>query len=181
MTRFVPRARALPLLFLALCGAFSSLPALAENLSKELIERVAKMNQEEERKAKLAALPVQCMLGDASGVSGQWIDARDAAGAPGSLLTYVFTFKEPIRTGAFQVALNLQALRNFDKVESRDAKGQWSDAWTGAQTDAPAGCEFVKLAQTFTSGVREVTALRFSIRNESGVTRIGGAGVLKAD
>jgi hypothetical protein len=172
----------MPLVFLALCGAFSSLPALAENLSKELIERVVKFDKEEkERKAKLAALPAECMLGDARAVPGQWIGARFTSYNPRSPAVYKFTLDEPIQSGAFHVALDAQGLRNFDKVESRDATGVWSEAWTRAQTDAPDGCELVTLAQTFTSGEREVIALRITIRNEQGLTWIRQLGVLKAD
>ena len=180
MTRLVPRTRALPILVLALYGALPPLPALAENVTKELIETVAKMLQEQ-RKAKLAALPAQCMLGDATAMPGQWIEAQERAHEPGTLLTHVFTFKEPIRTGAFYVPLSALALRTFDKVESRDAAGQWSDAWSGMQADAPAGCEFVKLAQTFTSGERDVTALRITMRPEPGVDWIYDVAVLQAD
>jgi len=178
MTRFVPRARALPLLFLALCGAFSSLPALAENVE----EGLKSFLEWEKREAKLAALPAECMLGDAWAVPGQWIRAQNSAYRTRPPLVDEYRLEEPIRSGAFHLALNPQALRRVDKAESRDAAGEWNEAWTGPLPDAPDGCEFVKLTQTFTAGEREITALRITIRGESADdTWIGDAGVLKAD
>ena len=44
--------------------------------------------------------------------------------------------------------------------DAADAPG----AWTGARPGTPTGCAAVRLAQTFTSGQREVSALRITLR-----------------
>jgi hypothetical protein len=177
MTRFVP-----PLL-LALCGVCAALSACHRQPAAADIDKMVENARKEAQaiEAKLAALPPQCTVGDADGTAGHWIDSRDAAGEPGSPYTYNYTFKEPIRTGAFHVALNAKALQNLEKVETRDAGGTWTPAWTGAQAGAPAGCEFVKMAQRFAAGEREVTALRVTIRPAPEKVIVADAGVLKAD
>ena len=126
-------------------------------------------------------LPPRCTVGDANGTESHWTDSRDAKGAPGQPYTYDFAFKTPIRTKAFHVALNAKALQNLEKVETRDAGGTWTPAWTGTQAGAPAGCDFVKVAQRFAAGEREVTALRVTIRPALEKVIAADAGVLKVD
>ena len=46
---------------------------------------------------------------------------------------------------------------------------------------APGGCEFVKMAQRFAPGEREITALRITIRPAPENVVVADAGVLKAD
>jgi hypothetical protein len=108
------------------------------------------------------------------------VNSENASGEPGAPYTYNFLLKAPIRTSAFHVALNAKALQNLEKVETRDAQGNWNVAWTGTRTAAPAGCEFVKLAQRFASGEREVAALRITIHPDPGKITVANAGVLKA-
>jgi len=166
MTRFVP-----PLL-LALCGACAALSGCTDKRPREV----------RELQAKLATLPAQCTIGSAAGVSGSWIAASQAvpASTSGAAPTFVFTFKEPIRTPAFRIALNPKALHNLDKVESRDAQGNWSLAWAGGQADAPAGCDIVQMAQPFVSGRRDVAALRITFRPGDRLL-VANTSVLKAD
>jgi hypothetical protein len=132
--------------------------------------------------ARLATLPPQCTIGNAAGSSGSWIAAPRAvpASTSGAAPTFIFTFKEPIRTPAFRVALNARALHNLDTVESRDAQGNWSMAWTGGQADAPAGCDVVKMAQPFVAGRRDVAALRITFRSGDRLL-VADTSVLKAD
>ena len=158
MPRFLPHAVALPVLLIAL-SACNRNPAADAERTLENARREAQVIS-----TKLAALPARCAIGDADATTGQWIESRTATGEPGSLYTYVFTFKTPIRAGAFRVALNATALQNLEKVETRDAAGTWTVASTDAPAGAPAGCEFVKVAQRFAAGERDVAALRIAIR-----------------
>jgi len=176
MTRFFP-----PLL-LALCGACIALSACGRKPATDIDRTIEKARQEAQAiEVRLAALPPQCVAGDADGTAGQWIDSRSAAGEPGKPYTYVFTFKAPIRTDAFHVALNAKALQNLEKVETRNAGGTWTPAWTDAHAGAPAGCDFVKMAQRFAAGEREVTALRITIRPAPEKVIVADAGLLKVD
>jgi hypothetical protein len=176
MTRYVSP------LILALCGACAALSACDRKPATDVDKTIEKARQEAKAiEARLAALPPQCTVGDTNGTAGQWIDSWHATGAPGQPYTYDFAFKTSVRAGAFHVALNAKALQNLEKVETRDAGGTWSPAWTGAQTGAPAGCEFVKMAQRFAAGEREITALRITIRPDPEKVIVADAGVLKAD
>ena len=61
--------------------------------------------------------------------------------------------------------------------DAADAPG----AWTGARPGTPTGCAAVRLAQTFTSGQREVTALRITLRPALGGSMdVANVSVLKA-
>ena len=176
MIRFVPRVRAaMPSLLLTLCGACAALSGCADMVTG----RLAAMQ------ATLATLPPQCTVGNASHAPGAWIAAPQAAPAPNIPASMIFTFNEAVRTDAFRVALNPSALENLEKVESRDAQGNWSIAWTGAHPGTPAGCAAVQLAQTFTSGQHEITALRITLRTgfrpiQLEVMDVANVSVLKA-
>jgi hypothetical protein len=175
MPRSIPRAVALPVLLIAL-SACNRKPADVEHAVAEARQEARAIG------AKLAALPAQCAIGSSAGASGSWIAAQQAvpASTSGAAPAFVFTFKEPIRTQAFRVALNARALHNLDKVESRDAQGNWSMAWAGGQADAPAGCDVVKMAQPFVSGRRDVVALRLIFRPGDRML-IADMSVLQAD
>ena len=178
MPLFSPRARTIPFILLALCAALS---ACSHKLPADVSKTIEDARRDaQEVTAKLAALPAQCMLGDARDAAGHWLATLNAAPAPGQPYAFVFTFKEPVRTGAFRIALNSEALQHLDKVESRDAQGTWSVAWTGTQTAAPAGCEFVKVAHGFASGEREVAALRVTLRPGKEKMTVADASVLRA-
>jgi len=165
-----------------LYGACAALSGCDRKPATDIDKTIAKARQEAQAiEARLAALPPQCTVGDTNGTAGQWIDSWHATGEPGQPYTYDFTFKTPVRTGAFHVALNAKALQNLEKVETRDAAGTWSPAWTGAQAGAPASCDFVKMAQRFATGEREVTALRITVRPDPEKVIVADAGVLKAD
>jgi hypothetical protein len=174
MPRSLPRSVALPVLLIAL-SACNRNPAADAERALENARREAQVIS-----TKLAALPARCAIGDADATTGQWIESRTATGEPGSLYTYVFTFKTPIRAGAFRVALNATALQNLEKVETRDAAGTWTVASTGAPAGAPAGCEFVKMAQRFATGERDVAALRIAIRPVREKVIVADARLLKA-
>jgi hypothetical protein len=179
MPRSVPRAVALPVLLIALFGACAALSACNRRSDTEQTLENARRELQVVG-TKLAALPAQCTVGDAAGAPGQWIESRNAAGAPGSAYTYVFTFESPVRSRAFGVALSASALQNLEKVETRDAAGTWTAAWTGAQAGAPAGCEFVKMTQHFATGDREVTALRITIHPDREKIIVAEPRLLKA-
>lgn len=182
MPRPILRAVALPVLVIALCGAYAALSAYNRKAATDTNEMLAKARQEAQAiQARLAALPPQCTVGDAGGPAGQWIDSRSGAGEPGQPYTYVFTFKAPIRSAAFRVALNVKAFQNLEKVETRDAGGTWTAAWTGAPAGAPADCEFVKMAQQFETGTREVATLRITVRPDTDKVVVADPGLLQAD
>jgi hypothetical protein len=182
MPRSILRAVALPALVIALCGAYAALSAYNRKAATDTGEMLAKARQEAQAiQARLAALPLQCTVGDAGGPAGQWIDSRNGACEPGQPYTYVFTFKAPVHSAAFRVALNAKALKNLEKVEARDAGGTWAAAWTGAPAGAPAGCEFVKMAQRFEAGARDVAALRITVRPDTDKVVVADPGLLQAD
>lgn len=158
---------------IVLCSTCAALSGCTDTVTRNL----------NEMQAKLKALPPQCAIGDATAVPGSWIAAPRAAPVPNVPAAMLFTFDAPIRTHAFRVALNRSALHNLDKVESRDAQGNWSIAWTGTQADAPAGCDVVQLAQTFASSERDVAALRVTLRTAGASVTMNVADVsaLKAD
>ncbi|NIA57794.1 hypothetical protein HAV22_29630 [Massilia sp. TW-1] len=163
----------MPSLLLALCGACAALSGCADMATRRLAEL----------QATLVSLPPECTLGNAADAPGVWISASQAAPAPNIPASMIFTFNEAVRTDAFRVALNPSALEHLDKVESSDAQGNWSIAWTGVRPGTPAGCAAVKLAQTFTSGQHEITALRITLRRPLvGIGRmdVANASVLKA-
>jgi hypothetical protein len=159
-----------------MCGVCAALSGCTDKRPREV----------RELQARLATLPPRCTIGNAAGASGSWIAAAraDPTSTSADAPTFVFTFREPIRTPAFRVVLNARALHNIDKVESRDAQGNWSLAWAGGQADAPAdapaGCDLVKMAQPFVSGRRDVAALRVIFRAGDRLL-VADSSVLKAD
>jgi hypothetical protein len=167
MTRFLPRPRAIPPLLLALCAALSGCTGM-----------LAQKN--EAMQNTLATLPARCTLGDAAGKPGAWIAATQTVPAAGLASSWLYTFEAPVQADAFRVALNPNALRNLDRVQSRDAQGNWGTVWTGGQAGTPDGCGAVKMAQAFAGGRREITALRFVLRPILGMLTVGEVGVLKA-
>ena len=174
MPRSVPRAVALPVLLIALSACNRNPAADAERTIENARREAQVIN------TKLAALPARCAIGDADATTGEWIESRTAASEPGSTYTYVFTFTTPIRAGAFRVALNATALQNLEKVETRDAAGTWTVASAGAPPGAPTGCEFVKVAQRFAAGERDVAALRITIRRVRDNVTVADARLQKA-
>jgi hypothetical protein len=179
MPRSLPRAVALPVLLVALFGACAALSACNRRSDTEQTLENARRELQVVG-TKLAALPARCAVGDAAGAPGQWIESRNAAGAPGSAYTYVFTFESPVRSRAFGVALSASALQNLEKVETRDAAGTWTEASTGAPAGAPTDCEFVKVAQRFATGERDVAALRITIRRVRDSVTVADARLQKA-
>lgn len=167
MTRFLPHTHAIPSLLLALCAALSGCTGM-------LAQSTAAMQDTP------ATLPARCTLGDAAGKPGAWIAATQTVPASGLASTWLYTFGTPVQADAFRAALNPNALRNLDKVETRDAQGNWSAVWTGGQAGIPDGCDAVKMVQGFEGGRREITGLRFVLRPILGMLTVGDVGVLKA-
>jgi hypothetical protein len=127
---------------------------------------------------KLAAVPVACTLGSAQGAPGTWTDAPHAAPQPGNNDAMEFTLDAPVAARAFQLALSAKAFHGLDKVEVRDAKGNWHLAWLGIQLSAPGGCDYVRLEQTM-QNVREVGALRVSFHPGLGLATAGQVRLLR--
>jgi hypothetical protein len=168
MPLFSLRARAIPSILLGLCAALSGCTDMLARESKDM-------------QNTLATLPARCTLGDSAGKTGAWIAATQTVPASGPASDWFYTFETPIHADAFRVALNPNALHNLDRVETRDTQGNWSTVWTGGQAGTPAGCEAVKMAQSFAGGQREITALRFVLHPILGMLSLGEVGVLNAD
>lgn len=126
----------------------------------------------------LATLPPACAAGDARATPGSWLPAPHAAPQPGNGHAFVYSFDTPVSARAFEVALNPKAFHDIEKVEVRDAHGNWTLAWLGSLPQAPAGCEYVRLAQTM-QGAHEVSALRLSFRPSPGTIKAGHVRVLQ--
>jgi hypothetical protein len=170
--------RALPPLLAALLMA----PAFAQAGQPDTDKIAAAQRADiEALPGKLAALPSRCTLGNAHGMRGTWTNARRAAPEPDQPTTYVFTFEQPTRTRAFHAVLNAQGWHDLDKVESRDARGDWHLAWSGRHDAAPTGCDYVKFEEAFDGEARDVAALRFTLRRALGTVSTGYVGVLGAD
>ncbi|QJD99118.1 hypothetical protein HH212_02940 [Massilia forsythiae] len=129
---------------------------------------------------KLAALPPACTLGTAHGEAGAWVDAPHARAEPGQPFVYHYAFDKTVTGRAFHVALNRKAWRSLDKVEARDARGEWTVVWAGTLPEAPAECEYLRLEQAFANGPRQVDAMRFSFYPGPETITAADAGVLPA-
>lgn len=127
---------------------------------------------------KLATVPVACTLGSAKDAQGSWTDAPHAAPQPGNNDAMEFTLDAPVEARAFQLALSAKAFHDLDKVEVRDAKGNWHLAWLGIQLSAPGGCDYVRLEQSM-QNVREVGALRVSFHPGMGLATAGQVRLLR--
>jgi hypothetical protein len=139
----------------------------------------------EAMQSALATLPPECTLGapgvGAPGVRApsqelrrNWLTASETAAEPGNSYVWIFTFDTPATTRALHVALNPQGLRDLEKVETRNARGEWNEAGPIARHDAPAACEFVWLEQEL-SGARQVEALRLTFRQGPGTIKVANA------
>lgn len=129
---------------------------------------------------KLAALPPACTLGTAHGQAGAWIDAPHARPEPGQPTVFEHSFDAAVPARAFHITLNQKAWRSLDKVEARDARGEWTVVWAGTLPDAPAECDYVRLEQAFANGPRRVDTLRFSFYAGLETITAAHAGVLNA-
>jgi len=127
---------------------------------------------------KLAMVTPACTLGSAKEEQGNWTDAPHAAPQPGNKDAMEFTLDAPVEARAFQLALSAKAFHDLDKVEVRDAKGDWHLAWLGMQLSAPGGCDYVRLEQTMRN-VREVGALRVSFHPGMGIAAAGQVRLLR--
>jgi hypothetical protein len=176
------RARAISPILLALGCTCAALSACGQKPPADVQKTVENARRDaDDLTVRLAALPARCTLGDAPNTAGLWLATTHAAPVPGQPYASEFTFATLVRTRAFRIALNPAALNNLEKVESRDAQGTWSVAWTGVPPGAPAGCEFVKVVHTFAPGGREVAALRVTIRPDKEKIVVADAAVLQAD
>jgi hypothetical protein len=113
--------------------------------------------------AKLAKLAPECMLGSARQARGTWVTPSHTDSESVQPSRTVFRFDTPLKANAFRVAFNQEGMRALDKIEVRDADGNWHPAWPGLQSDVPATCEYVLLQQSFEDSPRMVSALRISL------------------
>jgi hypothetical protein len=168
------RAAAVPSILISLCCTGLVFSACDSKPTRDLeyLRRV---------QAKIAALPAQCILGNAKDPN-QWIGADAAAPSSKSGLhpSFDFSFKTAVRTDAFHLTLNLQALQNLEMVETRNAEGAWSVVWTGTHSGALPNCEYMVVAQRFMSGEHEVSAMRVTLHAHEGRSEVSNAGLFKA-
>jgi hypothetical protein len=127
----------------------------------------------------LEKLPPECALGRPGlAAQGRWLTTTSAVPGTGPAIVNVFSFDKVVTTRALRVALDPHALRTIQKMETRDAQGNWKDAGPLRRLEAPAGCEYVWLEQELPE-TRQTDALRFTFRRESGTIRVASAGVLR--
>jgi hypothetical protein len=163
---------------------FALLPMLGACHKQDLAQDAAHRLEEARRGADeighaLATLSPECTLGAPSqGPRGNWLTSSKAAGEPGHPFVYVYSFDTPATTHTVRIGLNRQALQTLEKVETRDARGAWSEAGPAARREAPAACEYVWLEQELT-GAQQVEALRLSFRPGPGTIKAGDAGLLQ--
>jgi hypothetical protein len=128
----------------------------------------------------LDALPSACTIGAVTPVpQGSWVTAPKAMPEPDHPLTFVQLFNAAATAGAVRAALNRAALAALDKVEFRDAEGNWTDAGPVSVHEAPAGCGYVWLQQEL-GGARKVDALRYTFRSSAEPITLANAGILKS-
>lgn len=127
----------------------------------------------------LENLPAACTLDPAGmGARGSWLETTKAAAGPGPGIAHVFSFDREVRTHALRVALNPQGLQDIEKMETRDAQGNWHDAGPVPHGEAPAGCDYVWLVQALPEA-RQLDALRFSFRRRLGTVTAANPAVLQ--
>lgn len=123
-------------------------------------------------------MPPECALGAPAGPQGTWLTTTKAVPGTGPGIVNVFSFDKAVTTHALRVALDLQALRDIEKVETRDAQGNWSDAGPVVRREAPSACEYVWMVQELPDA-RQVDALRFTFRQAPGRITVSNPGVLQ--
>jgi len=125
----------------------------------------------------LAALSPACIVGTAAQApQGKWLNAPKAFPEPGKANAFIQQFDASAATGAIRAGLNRAALRVLDKVETRDAQGQWTDAGPVTVHEAPPGCDYVWLQQDL-GGQRQVEALRYTFRRSEDPVIVADAGI----
>jgi hypothetical protein len=135
----------------------------------------ARRNAEEIQTA-LNALPPTCTLGSAAHTpQGRWLTAPKAMTEPNEPYIFIQQFDKAATTGTVRAALNRAALAALEKVEFRDAAGQWVDAGPTGLHEAPAGCDYVWLQHDL-GGARRIDALRYTFhRSDAPVTLANAA------
>ncbi len=78
------------------------------------------------------------------------------------------------------MALNRHALESLEKVETRDAAGDWHEAGPVVRRDAPAACSFVWLRHALPD-TRQVNAMRLSFNRKSGTLMALDPAVLRSE
>ena len=177
LNKFRPRASLLALASLLCACSGKSQPATDPAEASRKAAEAARLEVATVAR-KLATVPVKCTLGSAKDAEGSWTDAPHAAPQPGNKDGMEFTLDAPVEARAFQLALSAKAFHDLDKVEVRDAKGDWHLAWLGIQLTAPGGCDYVQLEQTM-QNVREVGALRVSFHPGMGTVSAGQVRLLR--
>jgi hypothetical protein len=153
------------------------LPAVCACTRQSAVQDAVRTAQATQR--ALEKLPPECTLGRPGlAAQGSWLTTTKAVPGPGPDLANIFSFDKAVTTRAVRVALDLQALRTIQKMETRDAQGNWQDAGPPRRLEAPAVCEYVWLEQELPE-TRQTDALRFTFRRESGTMTVSNAGVLQ--
>jgi hypothetical protein len=133
----------------------------------------------------VAALPPECTLGaSVQGVAGPsqrsvWRVTLKAVRGPSSAIPYVYAFDKPVPARGWRVALNRHSLQKLEKVETRDAAGDWHDAGPLLRVDAPAACAFVWLEHALPD-TRQMNGLRLSFHRDAGTFMAVNPAVLRA-
>lgn len=177
----VPRSTAAAL-FGALLVTSLGRDALAQEARKDVATKetitTARRNGEAMQRA-LKTLSPACILGNARDADGAWVGAGHAQGVPSTQTAQEYSLDRPVDTHVVRAAMDRQAWKLLDKVEVRDADGQWLPAWSGAKAAAPARCDYLWFKQALARDVR-VGAVRLVFRRENGLFTAGDVAVLKA-
>lgn len=152
-------------------GAFAQDPAAKAAVGDTRVQGAAMQRA-------LAKLPPECSLGNARDADGAWVNAAHSQGVPSAQIAQEHALAAPVNTHVVRVAMDREGWKLLDKVEVRDAGGQWHLAWSGAQPAAPAGCDYVWFKHALATDVR-VGAVRLVFRRENGSFMTGNVGVLK--
>jgi hypothetical protein len=153
------------------------LPAVGACTRQSTVQDAMRTAQATQR--ALEKLPPECTLGRPGlAAHGSWLTTTKAVPGPDTGLANVFSFDKAVTTHALRVALDLHALRTIEKMETRDAQGNWKDAGPLRRPEAPAVCEHVWFEQELPE-TRQTDALRFTFRREPGTITVSNAGVLQ--
>lgn len=126
----------------------------------------------------LATLPPECVLGNARDADGTWVNASHARGVPSEQTAQEYALAKPVAGHVVRAAMDRQGWDLLDKVEMRDADGNWQLAWAGKQPAAPAQCGYVWYKLMLARDAR-IGTVRLVFRRENGSFTAGNLAVLK--
>jgi hypothetical protein len=174
----------LPALRCSATFLFAALSLAAGYAQSDPVQDALRLNENARRdheavQGALKTLPPECTLGTSRlETQGKWLIAQKAEGEPNHPYVFIYSLDKARTTRALHVALNRQGLRDIEKVEIRDAAGNWSDVGPLPAHDAPDACNYVWLEQAL-RGTQQVKALRLSFRSGLGSITAANAGVLE--